>query len=171
MKPLFLCKCHQHFLHNQFPCRYDYDEHVPSFQELDDPVEGSATTVIYFFKINAQLRANSIEQTYINTFINTLPSIINGVVYHIALANWKRVTQMQTSGIIPWKVKEKRFTAWFNVLWWENLLAAFVSSIGAVRMSVTHVIQVEAVSTLALELRIRTFRNSLNSRQELFRAV
>ena len=45
-------------------------------------------------------------------------------------------------------------------------VAAFVSSIGTVRMSVTHVTQVEAVSTLALELRIRTIRNSPSSRQE-----
>ena len=45
-------------------------------------------------------------------------------------------------------------------------ITAFVSSIGAVRMSVTHVIQVDAVSTLALESRVRTIGNSLNFRQE-----
>jgi len=45
-------------------------------------------------------------------------------------------------------------------------IAAFVGSIGAVRVSVTHIIHVDAVSTLALELRIRTIRNSPDSRQE-----
>ena len=45
-------------------------------------------------------------------------------------------------------------------------IAPFVGSIGAVRISVTDVSQVDAVSTLALELRIRTVRNSPSFRQE-----
>ena len=45
-------------------------------------------------------------------------------------------------------------------------IAAFVSSIGAVRISVTHVIQVDAQSSLALEFQVRTLRNGLNSRKE-----
>jgi hypothetical protein len=47
-----------------------------------------------------------------------------------------------------------------------TVIAAFVSSIGTFGMSLTHVTQVDAVSTLALELRIRKIRNSPNSRQE-----
>ena len=46
-----------------------------------------ASAVIFFFEIGAQLREVNIEQTIINTFINTLPSIINGVVTNVALEN------------------------------------------------------------------------------------
>ena len=65
-----------------------YDEHDPSFEDLGDPVGRNATTVIYSLKLVHSCERISARGTFINRFINKFPSNINGVVNHIALANY-----------------------------------------------------------------------------------
>jgi hypothetical protein len=64
--------------------------------------------------------------------------------------------------------KQKRTNLWPDPTSFDALTAVATSicSIWKVRMSSTHVIQVDAVSTFPLELRIRTIRNCPSSRQE-----
>ena len=84
-----------------------YDEHGPSFKDLAsatiqfEGVAFSAAAVITSFGIGAQLRAGFIAQTFIK--VNTLPSIINGVVTNVALAERSfrsRDTNMRASAVV-----------------------------------------------------------------------